>query len=510
VLVDGAGPALGTPGAASPAQATVEAAFRTPQLSYGQVATAYLGARIVRKALFVRNTYFLLADAVSAATPHTYTWQLHGYGLEGGTDATGTFTGNLGGQEGTWQKNGVRLLTHVTATGGTPTYTTSTNPHETTYNTAENHTTLLVQQTGAIQTQFLAALYPYSAQPPQVATTSQAKTAALAASSAGYIDVAFAQADTVLTADASGRLPHAVQADGLLNFYSAEAGGDFAQLFMQAGTRLQVGEETMLSSTRRADLSWQRSSPTSYAGYVNRATTLTISLPLGPISVVGPAVTSYTYDASRQQLQVVLRAATNFEVGLPARNTQPLPVQLTDFTGQRQAGVVLLAWHTASEQRSLGFEVQRQTALTSGLNFETIGFVASAGDRTQAIGYTFRDDAAPAAGAYYRLRQLDQDGSATYSPVVAIGAAPAPTPVATLLPAVPQPATDWLHVQLVGPDAEVTLRLLDGLGRTVYQQRVRQQAQLAVGALAPGLYYLVAYDAAGQPLAGRQKVLVAR
>ena len=516
VLVDGAGPNMGTAGAGSTAQSAIGGTFRTPQLSYGEVTTTYQGARIVRKTLFVRNKYFLLADAVSAAAAHTYTWQLHGYGLDGGTEATGTFSSNLGAQEGTWQKNGVRLLAHVTATGGAPTYATGTNPHETTYNTAENHTTLLVKQAGAAQTQFLAALYPYStALPPQVATTSQAATAALAATGADYIDVAFAQADSVLTTDASNQLPQAVQADGLLNFYSAEADGSFAQLFMQAGTVLRVGAQPVLTSTRRTDLSWQRGSATSYVGYASRATTLTINLGQGPQSVTGPAVASYAYDASQQQLQVVLRAASDFEVTLPARpggaGAQPLPVQLTSFAGQRQAQAVLLTWHTASEQRSLGFEVQRQTAQTPDVKFETLGFVASAGTSTQAANYTFRDAAAPAAGAYYRLRQLDQDGIATYSPVVAIGAAAGPlAPVPTLLAPLPQPATDWLHVQLAGTDEEVTLRLLDGLGRTVHQQRARQQAQLAVGGFPPGLYYLVAYDAAGQPLAGRQKVLIAR
>ncbi|MBJ6143593.1 heparinase II/III family protein [Hymenobacter sp. BT559] len=511
VLVDGAGPDIGAAGAGSSTQSTIGGAFRTPQLSYGEVATAYQGTRIVRKTLFVRNSYFLLADAVSASAAHAYTWQLHGYGLEGGTAATGTFDGNLGSQEGTWQKNGVRLLAHVTATGATPTYTTATNVHETTYNTAENHTTLLVKQASATQTQFLAALYPYTTQAPQVVTTSQPTTASLAATSDGYLDVAFAQADTVLVAGTSDHLTQAVQADGLLNFYSTEASGNFAQLFMQAGTRLQVGANAVLSSTRRADLSWQRTSATSFGGYASRATTLTISLPQGPISVTGPAVISYTYDASLQQLQVVLRAATNFEVGLPARTAQPLPVQLTDFAGQRQASAVLLTWHTASEQRSLGFEVQRQTTQAPEAAFETIGFVASAGDHAQATGYTFRDAGAPAAGAYYRLRQLDRDGTATYSPVVAIGAvAGQPALVPTLLAPVPQPATDWLQVQLAGTDEEVTLRLLDNLGRTVHQQRARQQARLAVGSFSPGLYYLVAYDAAGQPLAGRRKVLIAR
>jgi hypothetical protein len=517
VLVDGAGPAMGTAGAGSPTQSAIGATFHTPQLSYGEVTTAYQGATIVRKSLFVRNSYFLLADAVKASAAHAYTWQLHGYGLEGATAdaATGSFTGNFESQEGTWQKNGVRLLAHVTATGGAPTYATGTNPHETTYNTAENHTTLLVKQEGVAQTQFLAALYPYTVQPPQVATTSRATTAALVANSAGYIDVAFAQADSVLTTDASDQLPQAVQADGLLNFYSAEANGSFAQLFMQAGTMLRVGVVPTLASTRRADLSWQRSSATNYVGYVSRATTLTIALGQEPVSVAGPAVASYAYDASQQQLQVVLRAASDFAVVLPARpvgeSVQPLPVQLTSFAGQRQGSAVRLAWHTASEQHSLGFEVQRQSTLAPEATFETIGFVASAGTSAQAASYTFRDAATPAPGAYYRLRQLDQDGTATYSPVVAIGAAEGTqVPVPTLLPILPQPATDWLEVRLTGTDEEVNLRLLDGLGRTVHQQRVRQHARLSVSALQPGIYYLVAYNAAGQPLAGRQKVLIAR
>ena len=511
VLVDGAGPAIGTPGAGSSAMSSIQHTFQTPQLSYGEVTTTYQQTSITRKTLFVRGAYFLLADAVSAAAPHTYTWQLHGYGLAGAPPAaaTGTFTDNLAAHEGTWQKNGVRLLAHVTGTGGAATYGTATNPHETTYNTTENHTTLLVQSPSATQTQFLAALYPYTAQPPQLATTSQAATAALVATSPGFIDVAFAQADTVLRADASGRLPQVVSADGLLNFYSATATGDFAQLFMQAGTTLQAGPTTVLHASRRADISWQRTSASRYDGYASRATTLTISFPEPPAAVTGNAVASYAYDASRQQLQVVLRAAAAFGVQLPAAGhpagATPLPVVLTAFGGQRAGAAVQLSWHTASAQHSLGFEVQRQNSLET--DFTTIGWVASAGDSAQPSSYTFQDAAAPATGVYYRLRQLDQGGVATYSPTVAIGAVvPAET---RLLPALPQPAHDVLQVRVAGPEAEVTLQLLDGLGRVVRQQRCQQQATLAVGTLAPGIYFLVAHDAAGRPLAGRQKVVVA-
>jgi hypothetical protein len=77
-----------------------------------------------------------------------------------------------------------------------------------------------------------------------------------------------------------------------------------------------------------------------------------------------------------------------------------------------------------------------------------------------------------------------------------------------LLPVAPQPAHDRLQVQLSGPEQEVRLRLLDGLGRVVQQQLCRQQTQLEVSGLTPGLYYLVAEDATGQRLPGSQKVII--
>ncbi|MGI4737919.1 MAG: heparinase II/III domain-containing protein [Janthinobacterium lividum] len=503
VLVDGAGPAIGSPGAASPAQSAVQQAFETPQLSYGEVTTAYQAANITRKTLFVRGAYYLLADAVSAPAAHAYTWQLHGYGLQGGTPATGTFTDGLASGEATWQKNGVSLLAHVTATGGAATYSMATNPHETSYNTSENHTTLLVQTPSTTQTQFLAAMHPFTGQPLSVATTSQATTAALATTGADYTDIAFAQADTVASTDASGRLPQPVSADGLLNLYSATADGEFAQLFMQTGTVLSVGPTAVVQSSRRATISWQQTNAARYDGYANRATTLTLALGTAPTAVIGAGVSSYRYDAAQQQVQVVLAQASSFAVQLPA--AEPLPVGLTSFGGQRQGSTVVLSWRTGSEQQNQGFEVQRQASSTAA--FEPIGFVAGAGDASRATSYTFRDAQASATAVYYRLRQLDRSGAVTYSPVLAISGLA--TAAARLLPVLPQPAHDVLQVQVAGPAQEITLRLLDGLGRAVRQQSCQQQAQLDVSTLAPGLYYLVATTADGQRLPGSQKVLVA-
>ena len=448
----------------------------------------------------MRNSYFLLADAVQGTTAHTYTWQLHGYGLRGGTAAAGTYADTLTGQQATWRKNGTTLLAHVTATGGTATYATASNIHETTYNTAESHTTPLVQQAGVVQTQFLAALWPYATTRPQVATTSQATTAALSITSAGFVDIAFAQADTVLTADASGRLPQLVSADGLLNLYSAAA-GEFTQLFMQEGTRLVVGSVPLLLSSRRATLSLQRAAA-GYDGYAGRATTLTLALGMPPAAVTGPGVASYAYNADAQRLTVVLSEASAFQI---VPRGAPLPVVLTTFTATREKQGVLLTWRTASEQQSLGFEVQRQTAAAGA--FVPLGFVASTDNGIAPASYRFPDAAAPAGTVYYRLRQLDRNGAAVYSPVVAVRAAEGP---AVVLPAYPQPVRSTLHVPVAGQSEGVVLRLFDGMGREVARQFGQPLAELEVSQLAPGLYFLMGHDASGWPLRGQQKIVVER
>lgn len=503
VLVDDAGPAIGTAGVASPAMSTVQHPLQTTRLTYGEVKTAYQGASIVRKALFIRNSYYLLADEISADQPHTYTWQLHGYGLAGGQPATtGTFTDSLATHEGLWQKNGVALLAHVTATGGATTYATATNPHETTYGTAENHTTLLVRKSGSAQTQFLAALYPTTGRQPRIRTTSREATAALASTGA-FIDVAFAQVDNTLQEATSPQLPAAVRADGLLNFYSADSTGAFAQLFVQQGTTLYLGEKLLLQAADRTTVSWQKINAARYEGAVSRATSLTLALASPPKSLTGDSLASYRYDAASHQLHVVFMGASAFAVAMPlVAGTQPLPVTLRAFDGQRVASTtVRLRWQTASEINSRGFAVQRQA---TGGAFETLTFAPSQGAAQLPASYEWVDAAAPAATAYYRLQQLDKDGQTSYSPVVAVAGTGA---VAAGLLAWPVPAQRTVWVQSEAA-TELRLHLRDATGRVVRRLTMQQQTQLDVSTLPPGIYYLQAYAAGNLLPVATQKIVV--
>lgn len=94
------------------------------------------------------------------------------------------------------------------------------------------------------------------------------------------------------------------------------------------------------------------------------------------------------------------------------------PVVLVSFSGQHTAGANILEWITASEQNSSHFEVQR---LIPGATFETVGKVSAAENSTDFRSYSFIDnDPLTGATQYYRLKQVDLDGSFEYSPQIEI------------------------------------------------------------------------------------------
>jgi len=93
-----------------------------------------------------------------------------------------------------------------------------------------------------------------------------------------------------------------------------------------------------------------------------------------------------------------------------------LPVELTSFTAKVLESNVALAWETATEENNAGFEVQRST---DGDKFEKIAWVEGNGSTVEAQSYAFVDkDVAVNKTYYYRLKQVDLDGSFEYSDIV--------------------------------------------------------------------------------------------
>jgi predicted dienelactone hydrolase len=139
-----------------------------------------------------------------------------------------------------------------------------------------------------------------------------------------------------------------------------------------------------------------------------------------------------------------------------------IPVELVSFTGRRSGTEVTLRWETAGEQNNAGFEVQRSR---DGMAFETAGFVAGHGSSMEAHTYTFNDRGSDAR--WYRLRQVDLDGTATLSPVIDVGDATASAGIGmTILPqpVAAQSRLATLRITASG-SAPMSLRLSDVSGR---------------------------------------------
>ena len=126
--------------------------------------------------------------------------------------------------------------------------------------------------------------------------------------------------------------------------------------------------------------------------------------------------TNYSFSSFRQYAytSVYLKCATN------CSNAAPLPLELLAFDGWADAGDVRLAWETVAEERTAGFEVQRSP---DAERWQTLGFVRAAGFAADESTYDFVDEGPLHALGYYRLKQLDDDGGYTYSPVISVGRA---------------------------------------------------------------------------------------
>jgi len=89
-----------------------------------------------------------------------------------------------------------------------------------------------------------------------------------------------------------------------------------------------------------------------------------------------------------------------------------VPVELTSFTAETIGTDVELKWTTATETNNQGFEVER---MKTGGTYEQVGYVAGFGTTTEPKAYRYIDTELGEGSYTYRIKQIDYDGSYTYS-----------------------------------------------------------------------------------------------
>ena len=94
-----------------------------------------------------------------------------------------------------------------------------------------------------------------------------------------------------------------------------------------------------------------------------------------------------------------------------------IPVELESFIASVNRNIVTLNWVTATELNNTGFDIEQSLDNSS---WNKIGFINGNGTTTEKSFYTFSDKNPFEGKSFYRLKQIDYDGTFTYSNVVSV------------------------------------------------------------------------------------------
>jgi uncharacterized repeat protein (TIGR01451 family) len=186
----------------------------------------------------------------------------------------------------------------------------------------------------------------------------------------------------------------------------------------------------------------------------------------------------------------------------------PLPIELTVFTAQAvQNRDARLQWRTASEKDNDHFDVERSL---DGRVFTKFAQVAGQGNSSRPTDYALTDAGIARQGqrVYYRLRQVDTDGTASYSPVQVVRFEQVQTPSLSVYPNPVGSSTQLDLGQL--PAGQYQVRVLDATGRVIVSQQLAAGLVhgLDLGGLASGTYFVTVSSAeAGTAINLMQRVL---
>lgn len=115
---------------------------------------------------------------------------------------------------------------------------------------------------------------------------------------------------------------------------------------------------------------------------------------------------------------VILASAVHTWRGVIGSYNSPTPVELSYFAGTINGNHVELHWGTETEVNNYGFEIERSTNNSDWLR---VGFVKGHGNTNSPKQYSFFDSEHDLAGNYYyRLKQIDNDGTIEYSNIVIV------------------------------------------------------------------------------------------
>ncbi|MBE0642538.1 MAG: T9SS type A sorting domain-containing protein [Bacteroidetes bacterium] len=190
----------------------------------------------------------------------------------------------------------------------------------------------------------------------------------------------------------------------------------------------------------------------------------------------------------------------NFYVDDIVAGGGPVPVELTSFRSYLKDDQVELQWTTATELNNFGFEIERST---NGDDWSMLGFVEGHGTSFVPRQYSFRDETLDRSSLelYYRLKQVDRDGTTEYSNVLRVALT---APSSVNLTAYPQPFAGNLNLDITsGTSEQITITLYNSAMQkvaTLYEGVADGSMTMTIPTmdLRDGSYFLIVNHANGE------------
>lgn len=165
-----------------------------------------------------------------------------------------------------------------------------------------------------------------------------------------------------------------------------------------------------------------------------------------------------------------------------------LPVEWGYFRSMPNGKTIALEWETLTENHNSGFSVERSQ---DGIRFESIAWVEGRGSTQEPSAYEFVDADPPEVPlVYYRLKQIDFDGSYDYSKLISVQHQSL-RPL-SVYPTVLSKRNAKLYIRGGAPFE--SFYVVNNSGRLLFSKKLKSewQRELDLSSLAAGQYYLMA------------------
>ena len=182
--------------------------------------------------------------------------------------------------------------------------------------------------------------------------------------------------------------------------------------------------------------------------------------------------TTFTYMVCDNGSPSLCSAPATVTLTFPTQQSS-LPVSIVDLAAAYTDNNVLVKWTTTFEQNNDRFEIERST---DGITYKTVGTVKGVGNSGIRHDYEFNDEVkrntVSKNDLYYRLKQVDIDGKASYSKILVVRVYQ--TKSLQSVSVTPNPAVNDIRINVqLNENSYIAIKVINSSGVEVLRKTTR-------------------------------------